>query len=194
MKKMIPRNDIPFLSKKLAQSRKTYLPCWSITTARSTGLQLFSRKNSRASQPASHHVGPHWQAEQAAVAGSSVSQERGKKWISDKTTQLKIMKSNGKIFESYFSHAWFLSIEWTTSDLTQVRNVCSSLLGNRDSNMRIRDHMDDILESKGFFRKHVAQEDDAVYRAVADTVCATQFYRTVLKRVYRWICKHFSGF
>lgn len=40
--------------------------------------------------------------------------------------------------------------------------------------MRIRDHMDDILEARGYYRKHVARESGSVFRAVADVLFHTQ--------------------
>jgi len=39
---------------------------------------------------------------------------------------------------------------------------------------RIRDHMDDILEARGYYRKHVAREADALARAVADVIFLSQ--------------------
>jgi len=39
---------------------------------------------------------------------------------------------------------------------------------------RIRDHMDDILEAHGYFRKHVAREPNALSRAVADVIFQSQ--------------------
>ena len=40
--------------------------------------------------------------------------------------------------------------------------------------MRIRDHMDDILEARGYYRKHVAHEPDSLFRSVADVMFHTQ--------------------
>ncbi len=46
---------------------------------------------------------------------------------------------------------------------------------------RIRDHMDDILEAKGYYRKRVAQEEDSLFRAVADLRFHSQTQAHILK-------------
>lgn len=48
--------------------------------------------------------------------------------------------------------------------------------------IRIRDHMDEILEARGYYRKHVAFESDALLRAVSDVMFLSQSRRFVLER------------
>jgi hypothetical protein len=48
-------------------------------------------------------------------------------------------------------------------------------------NMRIRDHMDGILEARGYFRKHVAAEKDSLYRTVSDVLFGTQKLKDMLR-------------
>ena len=40
--------------------------------------------------------------------------------------------------------------------------------------VRIRDNMDDILEARRLFRKHVAEDNNSIYRAVSDALWGTQ--------------------
>ena len=47
---------------------------------------------------------------------------------------------------------------------------------------RIRDHMDEICEARGFYRKHVAAEPDAIFRSVSDIIFGTQAKARVLQK------------
>lgn len=49
--------------------------------------------------------------------------------------------------------------------------VSNSLCGSPN---KLRDHMDDIFESRGFYRKHIPHDRSALFRAVADVICHTQ--------------------
>ena len=40
--------------------------------------------------------------------------------------------------------------------------------------VRIRDNMDDILEARRLYRKHVAEDNNSIYRAVSDALWGTQ--------------------
>lgn len=55
---------------------------------------------------------------------------------------------------------------------------------NAHSKLKIRDNMDGVLETNGFYRKHVAHEPDSIYRAVSDVLFDTQFYRHLVKKVH----------
>ncbi len=61
--------------------------------------------------------------------------------------------------------------------------------GGGGNKMRIRDHMDDILEARGYYRKHVARDDLSLFRAVADVLLHSQQRHAALLRhclgVYR---------
>ena len=61
--------------------------------------------------------------------------------------------------------------------------------GNNGRVFRIRDNMDDVLEAKGLFRKHVADEPDSIFRAVSDALFGTQVYHSLVKR--GWINSNF---
>ena len=49
--------------------------------------------------------------------------------------------------------------------------------------VRIRDNMDDILEARRLFRKHVAEDNNSIYRAVSDALWGTQV-RTYCKKCW----------
>ena len=53
----------------------------------------------------------------------------------------------------------------------------------------IRDHMDIILESKGFYRKHVASEEGSLFRALSDGLFGTQHYRFILAKAVELAAK-----
>jgi len=48
--------------------------------------------------------------------------------------------------------------------------------------VRIRDNMDDILEARRLFRKHVAEDNNSIYRAVSDALWGTQVHFELLKK------------
>ncbi len=54
---------------------------------------------------------------------------------------------------------------------------------------QIKDHMDGILESKSFYRKHVAEDSLSLYRAIADQIFGTQSqrYRDIVSRAAQLI-------
>ena len=56
------------------------------------------------------------------------------------------------------------------------------------SGFRIRDQMDDILEARGYYRKHVAHDGRSLYRAVADALYGTQQH--MADKVRRWLEVH----
>ncbi len=45
---------------------------------------------------------------------------------------------------------------------------------NAATPLKIRDHMDDILEARGYYRKHTAHDQRSVFRAVADALFRSQ--------------------
>jgi len=50
--------------------------------------------------------------------------------------------------------------------------------------LKIRDNMDGVLENSGFYRKHVANEQDSIYRAISDAVFDTQHYKYLVKQAH----------
>ena len=59
---------------------------------------------------------------------------------------------------------------------------CQSASNNK---LKIRDNMDGVLETNGFYRKHVANEPDSIYRAISDVLFDTQFYRHDVRKAHR---------
>ena len=44
----------------------------------------------------------------------------------------------------------------------------------------IKDQMDEILESQGYYRKHVAKDKGSLFRALSDGFFGTQYFRFIL--------------
>lgn len=47
---------------------------------------------------------------------------------------------------------------------------------------QIKDYMDEILESKSFYRKHCANDDQSLFRAISDGLFGTQRYRNIVAK------------
>ena len=62
-----------------------------------------------------------------------------------------------------------------------------------NSKVKIRDNMDGVLETNGFYRKHVANEPDSIYRAVSDVLFDTQYYRHLVKKARNLLVNSVEG-
>lgn len=47
---------------------------------------------------------------------------------------------------------------------------------------QIKDYMDEILESKAFYRKHCASDDQSLFRAISDGFFGTQRYKDIVAK------------
>ena len=57
----------------------------------------------------------------------------------------------------------------------------------------IRDHMDDIVESRGYYRKHVAQEKNSLFRAISDFLYSSQCFRDDLQLALKYFLDSEEG-
>ncbi len=63
--------------------------------------------------------------------------------------------------------------------------AAAAAIMSRYNYARIRDHMDDILEARGYYRRHVARDGNSVFRSLSDVLFHTQRHHGMLQHCLR---------
>merc|ERR1719483_779233 len=69
------------------------------------------------------------------------------------------------------------SSSWTSTKTAQLTKMTS----------HIKDYMDEICESQDYYRKHVANDGESLYRSISDSVFGSQNYKFIVAKAVELI-------